>query len=317
MPNHPANLEGLAEYDIRWGWAQGKLQAGFTAVVRAKNEARNLPFVLPPLLRSLARVLLIDNGSTDGTAETAQRIATDEGASDRLEVVAYPFAVSRCGTEHLQTPPESVHSLTYFYNWAFSQVRTTYALKWDGDMVLTGEGESILSDLAWQLEGKRIRIFMMTVPLYVQSASLAYIDFSIRHFETYGWPNAVENFYRKALEWELIRLSPDLARHVLPDGICFELKWLDSDEFSHWSHRDFDRTPRTSRKAREWRVINRLRLGQYGDGLVPVVPESDQHVVTAVRQTSVTGWQTMRSAAINPPSRPAVGLPLTLLQRID
>ena len=28
----------------------------------------------------------------------------------------------------------------------------------------------------------------------------------------------------------------------VPDGICFETKWLDRDEFAHWSHRDFGRT---------------------------------------------------------------------------
>ena len=56
------------------------------------------------------------------------------------------------GTEHLTTPPDSVHSLTHFYNWSFSQVRTTYSMKWDGDMVLTREGIGYLADLSWQLE---------------------------------------------------------------------------------------------------------------------------------------------------------------------
>ena len=50
-------------------------------------------------------------------------------AAERLEVRSYPFAVARCGEEHLGTSPDSVHSLVYFYNWSFSHVRTGYALK--------------------------------------------------------------------------------------------------------------------------------------------------------------------------------------------
>ena len=51
---------------------------------------------------------------------------------------------SRCpdaGPSTSRPPGDSVHLLTYFYNWAFSHVGTTYSLKWDGDMLLTEEGE--------------------------------------------------------------------------------------------------------------------------------------------------------------------------------
>ena len=43
--------------------------------MRVKNEARALPLTLPPLLRAVDRVVLIDNGSTDGTARVAREIA--------------------------------------------------------------------------------------------------------------------------------------------------------------------------------------------------------------------------------------------------
>ena len=42
------NLEGRPEFFVRWAWAKGRPEPGFTAVVRAKNEARALPWVLPP-----------------------------------------------------------------------------------------------------------------------------------------------------------------------------------------------------------------------------------------------------------------------------
>ena len=120
---------------MRWGWEEGPLEPGLTAIVRVKNEARALPWTLPPLLRAADHVTLIDNGSTDGTAQVAREIAEEAGTE--LEMASYPFAVARCGAEHLSTPEASIHSLAYFYNWSFAHVRTTYALKWDGDMVLS------------------------------------------------------------------------------------------------------------------------------------------------------------------------------------
>ena len=58
------NLEGHRDYDITWPWLRpGGLRPGTTAVLRVKNEAPSLPFVLPPLLRACDHVLLVDNGS--------------------------------------------------------------------------------------------------------------------------------------------------------------------------------------------------------------------------------------------------------------
>ncbi|MBA2559371.1 MAG: hypothetical protein H0V07_05685, partial [Propionibacteriales bacterium] len=131
------NTEGLTDYNIRWPWNNMRLAPEMTAVLRVKNEARSIPWVLPPMFDATQRVLLVDNGSEDGTADVARKVAAQHGAEDRLAVREYPFHVSRCGPEHLATPERSVHSLAYFYNWAFSHVETTYSLKWDGDMVLT------------------------------------------------------------------------------------------------------------------------------------------------------------------------------------
>ena len=154
------NREGLPEYALRWNWVEDSSDSGFTAVLRVKDEARSLPFSLPGVLRSVEQTIVVDNGSSDGTPEVALGVAEELGYQERLRVLSYPFSVSRCGPEHLWTYPDSVHSLTYFYNWSFSHVRTRYSLKWDGDMVLTPEGERVLRDLSWQLQGVDAAITM-------------------------------------------------------------------------------------------------------------------------------------------------------------
>jgi hypothetical protein len=285
---HPrlANREGLDAFDAEWGWV-GEPRPGLTAVLRVKDEARSLPWVLPALLRAATRVVLVDNGSTDGTVDVARGVAAAEGAVDRLEVHDYPFAVARCGPEHLDTPADSVHSLAYFYNWSFAKVRTGYALKWDGDMVLTRLGESVMRDLAWQLEATEAIIRVPRFPLYLVDDRRAYLDVGLRNCEPWGWPNRPGYTFVKAMEWELPLWGGEAGTVVLPDWSCFELKHLDADEFAHWSHTDFDRSARTARKRREWQVFHALVDGTPPPpGVLGVEAPDGVHVVEFVRD----GW---------------------------
>lgn len=63
-----------------------------TAVVPARDEAAVLPETLPALLGQDGsggelRVVLVDDGSADGTAEVAERVARDSGLAGRLRIV--------------------------------------------------------------------------------------------------------------------------------------------------------------------------------------------------------------------------------------
>jgi glycosyltransferase involved in cell wall biosynthesis len=285
------NLEGIEAFRSRWHWSASPRDGMFTAVLRVKNEVRSLPFVLPSLLGAVDRVLIVDNGSDDGTPDLARRLADQAGAQDRLELLEYPFAVARCGSEHLETPPDSVHSLTYFYNWSFSHVRTRYALKWDGDMVLTGEGAHVFEALAWQLEATDATITIPRFPLWVRSADEAFVDTALKNREPWAWPNKRGFWFGKGLEWE-IQLRPEGMPVVsLPEWVCFEIKWLDENEFAHWTAvEDFERSSRTVRKRREWEVCQALLAGEVPDGVVPVRARAGEHVIDTVRTLHRSEW---------------------------
>jgi hypothetical protein len=278
------NREGLSEYAVRWNWVEDSSGSGFTAVLRVKDEARSLPWVLPGILRCVEQTIVVDNGSTDGTPEVATEVAEGLGLSERLRVLSYPFGVSRCGPEHLWTYPDSVHSLTYFYNWSFSHVGTRYALKWDGDMVLTPEGERVLRDLAWQLQGVDGTVKMARFPAYVESERVAYVDVGTTPSEPWGWRNSPDHTFIKCFDWEHILPSADFALKA-PDWVCFELKWLDADEFGHWSHTDF-KFGINRRKLREWELFHALREGaSLPEGVVRVESPEGLHVVEHLRRT--------------------------------
>ncbi|GAB6985178.1 hypothetical protein [Nocardioides pyridinolyticus] len=278
------NLEGHADFDITWPWLRPEgLRPGATAVLRVKNEAPSLPFVLPPLLRACDAVLLVDNGSDDGTPEVARDVAERAGYADELTVTSYPFAVARAGAEHLAQHELSVHSLSYFYNWCFAQVGTRYSWKWDGDMVLTTEGEVSMGDLGWQVGDVQSIVRVPRHGLYLESESQGYLDLGWRNAEEWGFPIGPDFVYTKAFEWE-IRTTPVGVRSIaLPQGLCVELKYLHGEEFAHWTDPEsFATSWRNRRKRREWEVFHALRDGVVLPGVHEITAPAGVHIVDHV-----------------------------------
>lgn len=286
MPSAPrptmSNREELDEFRVEWNWVTAPSAWGFTAVLRVRDEARSLPWVLPGVLRSSEHVVLVDNGSTDGTAKVAAGVADDLGLSSKLTLLEYPFEVSRCGSEHLATYPDSVHSLTYYYNWCFSQVRTSHALKWDGDMVLTQEGEQLVRALNWQLGSSDVCVRGHHAAAYVLDDQTSFVDLRGVFREFSGWPNDSRHRFMKGFDFERIRRRG--ADPIdLPASARFELKWLDEDEFSHWSLGDLE-SGTSTRKRREWLVFNALREGGPLPHGVEKVVSTNEHVIRRLQR---------------------------------
>ena len=81
-------------------------------------------------------------------------------------------------------------------------------------------------------------------------------------------------------------LAGDLPTLVLPDWSCLELKRLDADEFSHWTHTDFGQSRRTQRKLREWEVFNSLANGaEAPEDVISIEAPDGVHVIEHVRST--------------------------------
>jgi hypothetical protein len=71
----------------------------------------------------------------------------------------------------------------------------------------------------------------------------------------------------------------------LPHGLCVELKYLDGEEFAHWTDPEsFATSYRNKRKRREWEVFHALCAGVVPEGVVRVESPDTRHVVEFVAE---------------------------------
>ena len=231
---------------------------GTSAFVRAKDEASKIEYCLRSILPVFDEIHVIDNGSRDDTAGIVRRVQASSDGGATIRVHSYPFRVGRFGPEHDGTPADSLHSLVYFTNWALSRCTRRYACKWDADMVLAREQRDafagMLSGLgsgwptAWSFAGQTVYrtpdgSFLAPRGEVNREVRIAPCGYAVR--------------FHKREHWEqLIRPRRLRTRHFAP--ICFyELKFLDEEEFDHWSTMEFP----SPRKRREWATFQRLRSG--------------------------------------------------------
>jgi hypothetical protein len=150
-------------------------------------------------------------------------------------------------------------------------------------MVLTTEGEVSIGDLGWQVGDVQSIIRVPRHPLFLADDRHGYLDLGLRNAEEWGFPIGPDFVYTKAFEWE-IRTTPVGVRSIgLPFGLCVELKYLDGDEFAHWTDPEsFATSWRNKRKRREWEVFNALRAGTVPAGVVDITAPDGVHIVDHV-----------------------------------
>jgi hypothetical protein len=169
-------------------------------------------------------------------------------------------------------------------------------------MVLTPQGERVLRDLAWQLEGTDGAVSMRRDPVYVESDRIAYVDTVLGKPEPWCWLNSPAYTFTKAFDWELMLPRPDDQVIRLPDFVCFELKWLKADEFAHWSYTDF-KTGINARKRREWALFHALREGSpLPDHVVRIESPPGLHVIDHLRSIYAPFRRQLVTSTEDPPT---------------
>jgi glycosyltransferase involved in cell wall biosynthesis len=107
---------------------------GISALVRVKNEEEWIEPCLLSVGDAVDELIVVDNGSTDGTSEILARVARTLGPKVTL--------FSRPGLDHVDLS-----------NFALSQAKYRWVLKWDGDFVARTTGPHAIARLRERILG--------------------------------------------------------------------------------------------------------------------------------------------------------------------
>ena len=254
------NIEG--EEGFNFQLHDKKKKSGISAMVRLKNEEDNILDCLRSIDQIVDEIILVDNGSSDLTLKKAQQLKQESALGEKIRIFEYPFNVAKCGSEHQETPENSVHNLAYYYNYCLSKCSYSCVIKWDADMRLNFSYQNIPGIRA--LIAKRLkkaggfRIFTAARLAYFQSG-VGYWK-SHNHFfsEARIFSNTIGSYFAKGSDWEELR-QPKFTQAIKYDpAIAYEIKNVEKDEFSHWSETSFP----GYRKALEYRASALIATGK-------------------------------------------------------
>lgn len=250
------NIEGFLNYNFTIR-SLNKHQ-GVSAMLRVKNEGEKIIFCLNSIINLFDEIVLIDNHSTDKTVEKVRVFKQTRDPKDKIKLFAYPFQVARCGSENKKTPESSVSSLAYYYNWALSHCSYRYVCKWDGDMILKLESEAAFKAFLEDIQHKRPQCwYLYGQTVYRDERGDFFLSKEEINKEIMLFPYGSRTRYHKIDLYEYLKSIPELPRKIFDEIVFYELKFVDEDEFSHWSSFEFP----SGRKQLEWQNFQAVRTG--------------------------------------------------------
>lgn len=230
-------------------------RAGVSALIRAKNEEKNIEMVVDSIAGLFSEIIIIDNGSTD---QTKAKIESLQKKYNNIKYFSYPFTLKKCGAENSDVDGNSVYSITHFSNWSIYQCSYSYIMKWDADMVLDQKSKPFLKTLLSSLNSywpTFIATEQQTV--YVKDGEY-YESIGEINSECMIFPNRSDVFFARKEFFELLTAKIYKALTTkISDLNIYEVKHVADDEFAHWDITDFP----TERKRREYKRFHELKDG--------------------------------------------------------
>jgi glycosyltransferase involved in cell wall biosynthesis len=247
------NIENREEYNIvRPSISK---QKGTSIMLRAKNEEANIERCIRSIANAVEEIVFIDNGSTDKTYEIVSRLSKE---FDNIKLFSYPFDIAKCGSEHDQTDASSIHSLSYYYNWCLAQCSYAYVLKWDADMVLAQASVNSFKSELSKLKFYWPVLCCIEVQTVYLNKKDVYLSNDEINLEYRIFPNRSDSFFIKGDSFEKLEAVKYKVNNIRFSSVkIFELKDVNSDEFSHWTNTGF----KTERKKREYERFNMVKNG--------------------------------------------------------
>lgn len=254
------NIEGNEKYNFTL--VRGKKPVGTSVMLRAKNEESKIGLALRSIYEAFDQIVVIDNGSTDKTADVVNAVIEEIDREKKIHLVSYPFSVARCGDEHGNTVENSVHSLVYYYNWCLSLLKYNIAVKWDADMYLKQECIGRFKEFFASVQTSEALLLIPIQTVYIALNGECWEADGEVNAEFTAFSNRPYIRYKKAQLWEALETDIFVPKVAYPNVDVYEIKDCREDEFSHWSTTEFT----TPRKQQEWENYNKVKEGELDSG---------------------------------------------------
>jgi glycosyltransferase involved in cell wall biosynthesis len=248
------------------------LKPGLTFLIRAKNERKNIFFVLGSLRAVLrnkrlnCEVVFVDNKSTDGTYEEVIRICRAQEI-ENVFLYKYNVDISTSGDEHasLSARNEMGRSLNVYYNWCLKKANKYNIIKWDADflaindnlieMVETFQLNTTSSNLAVWCTGKTL----------FKNGDLFFIndDSWYNEFRVFSKFNAYEWVYAPRWEIPCPNYMAASTKMFFSKAVFLELKDAETNEFANRSNAVAIAS--CARDTRDGRIIDLLRSSEFSE----------------------------------------------------
>ena len=236
-----------------------KPKKGISAMLRVKNEEKNIKNVLLGIVKVFDEIILVDNNSLDNTLLKVQElIDNNEEFRKKIKVYNYPFDIAKCGTENFNTHPSSLNSLCYFYNYSLSKCNFRHVMKWDGDMLLPSFMRDDFRSFIETLIENKNSVIGLPKGLKVFRGFDGNYYFRPNSFEKEIriFNNIVDNYFVKDVLFE--RLQNNLESQFIDSkGVIFiDYKDVSTNEFSNWNEGYLGIGNRKRNELRDYKIIS-------------------------------------------------------------
>ncbi len=256
------NREGLLNFNF--ALFESRLREGVSALLRVKNEEEKIHYCLMSIMDIFDEIVLVDNGSEDKTLDVVRKFKENHDKEDKIKIYSYPFQMACYGPEHFSTPEDSVYSAVYYSNWALSHCSVKYVCKWDGDMFFRKKANRSFKAFLERVQKDEKRCWdLVGQTIYRDWKGNYYLAVGEVNAEVRIFPYGFNPRFYKLELFEALQSHPRLPVRKFEEAVFYELKFVNENEFSHWSTTG---CPPTERKKREWENYHLVKEGNLDKG---------------------------------------------------
>lgn len=251
---------------------QPPLLPGLTFLIRAKNEYRNIYFVLGSLRgilnnqRFQAEVVFIDNNSTDGTYEEVIRVCTEQKIQN-VFLYKYPIDISRSGDEHTTLPATNqMHrSLDTYYNWCLDKANKFNIAKWDADFLALNDNlVEMLEKYDLPHTDRNLAVWCSGKTLFKNNEDcFVNLNTGYNEFRIFSKLHGYQWSYAPRWEISSKEYLESTSKMIFAKSVYLELKDLQINEFAHRSNATFIAS--CTRDSQDFAIMEMISNNLYND----------------------------------------------------